>query len=166
MKKILNLKFVFIILIVVLISSVSVYAASTIYANQISYKDTNVKDALDDIYSKVVSGGSGTSTIISDYTITASIAGPNIHVAVGSNIANQAKWYIYLLNDTALTITTNNTYDISYVNFDRSINYKVSVIAIDEKGDTKKSNESAVVLPEFTQVLTNSIGATNGTYSA
>ena len=48
-----NIKLIIGIIIGALISGVTIYAATQLYANQISYKDGTVEDALNDIYTKI-----------------------------------------------------------------------------------------------------------------
>ena len=63
MKKIFDKKTIFVILIAIIIGLGSIAVASTIYqANQVTYKDSNVEDALDELYennSQVVKGTLG-----------------------------------------------------------------------------------------------------------
>ena len=99
-KKIFHFKYILTILIIVTCLTGTVYAAGSILASQITYKDTTVDKAIDDLYDKAEKLTNISRNICSylddESTVEAGKVGAKYECEVGTNIYN--KFYILTIN--------------------------------------------------------------------
>ena len=137
-----NLKLIIIIAaVMVLCSSLSVFAYSY-FAKDVGYtkidgNKVNVEEALNSLYNMK---GGGASNVIKNFSPKVEVTGLYLVTTcdVTTNNNSQIKGYIYMINGEVAGISTDNKY--TYTNLKASTEYKISVAAIDNNGNTKLSD--------------------------
>ena len=137
-----NLKLIIIIAAaVILCSSLSVFAYSY-FAKDIGYtkmdgSKVNVEEALNSLYNMK---GGGASNVINNFSPKVDVTGLYLVTTCDAttNDNSQIKGYIYIINGEVAGISTDNKY--TYTNLKASTEYKISVVAIDNNGNTKMSD--------------------------
>lgn len=122
----------------IILGSIGVYAATQYKAEEILYKNTTVKAALDDLYSK--GGTQSESTKIDNFAPTVTSDGNKIKISVESN--DKAKGYLYFVDDKVKAVSKNTS---EIIEENEAKEYKVYVVAIDEDGNRKKSSEVKIL---------------------